>query len=81
MSTPDPLSYPDGMNTEDTRITLKQAAELAGVRTRTINRWSAKELITVERGPSGSQEPATYSRLEILAAMKGRGEDNSDTSP
>lgn len=56
------------MNTSDTRVTREQAAELAGVSVRQINRWSAAGLLTVEYGPVGARIPATYDREEVLSA-------------
>lgn len=47
------------------RITRVEAAVLAGVHTRTINRWSARGLLTVHR--SGDfREPAMYDRDEVI---------------
>lgn len=53
------------------RITRKEAAELAGVSERTISRWRADGLITVERDPE-FRRPATYSRSEVLRVAKER---------
>lgn len=61
------------MDTEDARVTLKEAAALVGVSTRTVSRWSAAGLIAVERGPSGSHEPATYSRREVEEVARAWG--------
>ena len=60
------------MNTDNARITRKEAALLAGVSERTINRWSAEGLITVRYG--GWREPATYDPAEVLRAA-GRNVD------
>ena len=65
------------MDTGDTRVTREEAAQLAGVQPRTINRWSAKGLISVWR-PDGPYGRAEYSRLEVLRVS---GVDNPDTSP
>lgn len=56
------------MDTQNTRITRAQAAELAGVTMRTINRWSAEGVITVRY--NGWREPATYDRAEVLRAAR-----------
>lgn len=61
------------MDTTDTRVTRAQAADLAGVKPRTINRWSALGLLAVRKGPSGSQTPATYSRAEVLRVAQEYG--------
>lgn len=58
--------YPDRMDTQNTRLTRAQAAELAGVTMRTINRWSAEGILTVHYG--GWRDPATYDRAEVLRA-------------
>lgn len=64
--------YPDHMDTSRTRITRKEAAALAGVSERTINRWSAAGDIRVWRD-SGFRRPAEYDRREVLArASRGR---------
>lgn len=55
------------MNSENTRITRAQAAEIAGVSERTINRWSAAGLISVVHDPQ-FRKPATYSPEEVRAA-------------
>lgn len=55
------------MNTENARLTRKEAAELAGVSERTINRWGAAGVLGVQRPPSGSREPATYDRTLVLS--------------
>lgn len=62
------------MDTTDTRVTRAQAADLAGVKPRTINRWSAAGYLTVER-PNGPYGAATYSRLEVLRVSGRRSED------
>lgn len=61
------------MNTLNTRLTRAQAAELAGVSMRQINRWSAAGLVTPEYPPplpTGATAPATYDREEVLAAAE-----------
>lgn len=60
------------MDTENTRVTRKEAALLAGVSERTINRWSAEELITVRH--NGWRKPATYDPAEVLR-VAGRNGD------
>lgn len=60
------------MNTDNTRVTRKEAAALAGVSVRTISRWSAEGLITPRYG--SWREPATYDRAEVLRAA-GRNAD------
>lgn len=67
------------MDTEDTRVTIKEAADLAGVKPRTINRWSAAGHLTVER-PNGPYGAATYSRLEVLRVSGRRRKDSPDIS-
>lgn len=60
------------MNTSDTRVTREQAAALAGVSPRQINRWSAAGLLSVERDPE-CRRPATYAPGELAeAAVKWR---------
>lgn len=55
----------------DDRVTRKEAAEIAGVSERTINRWSATGDIRVWRDPF-FRRPAEYDREEVLArAQKG----------
>lgn len=59
------------MDTERTRVTKAEAAELAGVSTRQLNRWAAAGLIRTFRrppGPTGATEPVEYDRAEVLAA-------------
>ena len=59
------------MNTQSTRVTLVQAATLAGVSTRTILRWRKAGLITVEyppQLPTGATAPATYDPEEVRGA-------------
>lgn len=55
------------MDTETTRVTREQAAALAGVSMRTINRWSAKGLLKVKRDRK-FRKPATYDPVEVLRA-------------
>lgn len=60
------------MNTQITRVTRAEAAAHAGVSERTINRWSAKGLVRVERDPD-FRRPATYDLAEVMAvAERGR---------
>lgn len=59
-------------NIENTRVTRKEAALLAGVTERTINRWSAEGLLDVEYG--SWREPATYDRGQVIRAA-GRNAD------
>lgn len=58
--------------TESTRVTRKEAARMAGVSERTINRWSAAGLITPEHGPSGSRIPVTYDPVEVIRVATDR---------
>lgn len=78
MSTPVTTRTLSSMDTEK-RITLKEAAELAGVTMRTINRWRADGLITVQYGTSW-QEPATYDKGEVLRAARMRNVQLPDTN-
>lgn len=57
------------MDTENTRVTRAQAAELAGVSERQINRWSAAGLLTVDYDPQ-FRRPATYDPEEVKAAAE-----------
>lgn len=59
------------------RITRKEAAELAGVSERTISRWRAEGLLTVERDPE-FRRPATYSRAEVLRVVRERQATKGD---
>lgn len=61
------------MDTENTRVTRAQAAALAGVTERTINRWSAEGRIGVRR-PNGPWGPAEYDAREVLAAASRTAE-------
>jgi len=61
------------MDTENTRVTRAQAAALAGVTERTINRWSAEGRIQVWR-PNGPWRPAEYDAREVLAAASRTAE-------
>lgn len=59
------------MDTENTRITRREAAELAGVTERTINRWKARGLLSAVHSPPlphGGTGPAYYDREEVLNA-------------
>ena len=59
------------MSTQNARVTRKEAAALAGVTPRTINRWSANGDIRVWW--SGWPAAAEYDREEVLArANRGR---------
>ena len=64
------------MDTENARVTRKEAAELVGVSERTINRWSAKGLLGVRRDRR-FRKPATYDRAKVIvtALRAGRIED------
>lgn len=53
------------MTTERVRVTRKEAALLAGVTERTINRWAAAGDITVTR-PAGPWHTAEYDRDEVI---------------
>lgn len=55
------------MNTENTRVTRAEAARMAGVSERTINRWSAAGILRVERDPY-FRKPSTYSVAEVMTA-------------
>lgn len=52
------------------RITKTEAAELAGVSTRQINRWAAAGLLRPEYGPVGRSgtPPVTYDPEEVEVA-------------
>lgn len=57
------------MDTQNTRVTREQAAELVGVSPRQISRWSAAGLLTdVQHGAPGARVRATYDREEVRAA-------------
>lgn len=58
------------MTLSSTRVTREQAAALAGVSPRQINRWSAAGLISVERDPF-CRKPATYDPKEVAEANEG----------
>lgn len=59
------------MDTQSTRVTREQAAKLAGVSPRQINRWSAAGLLRdITYGPPGSVTPATYDPEEVLRAAR-----------
>ena len=55
----------DCMDTEITLVTRKEAALLAGVTERTINRWSQRGLVTVYR-PDGPWGLSWYVRDEVV---------------
>lgn len=59
-------------NIKKPRVTRKEAALLAGVSVRTINRWNAEGLLDVQYG--GWREPATYDPDQVLHAA-GRNAD------
>jgi len=73
MSTPVATPYPGVMDTQNTRVTRAQAAVLAGVTPRTINRWSAEGRIQCFR-PNGPWGPAEYDPREVLAAANRTAE-------
>lgn len=57
------------MNTSDTRVTKAQAAKLADVSPRQINRWAKVGLLTVEyTGADPGSLLATYDPEEVRAA-------------
>ena len=58
------------MNTQNTRVTRAQAAELAGVSTRQISRWAAAGLLTVTHDPNPWTQPALYDPDEVIAAAE-----------
>lgn len=62
------------MSTENARVTREEAAEMAGVSLRTINRWREKGLLGVQYDPK-FREPATYDPEEVMAAA-GRKVEN-----
>lgn len=53
------------MDTENARVTRKEAALLAGVTERTINRWAERGLVRVTR-PAGPWGTAQYDREDVL---------------
>lgn len=63
-------------NIKKARITRKEAAVLAKVSERTINRWSAEALLDVEYG--GWREPATYDPDQVLRAVEFVKQRNAD---
>jgi hypothetical protein len=67
VSTPDAPRTLITMDTENARVTRKEAARIAGVTQRTVNRWSAAGLITAHR-PHGPWGPAEYDLTEVLRA-------------
>jgi predicted site-specific integrase-resolvase len=52
------------VDTQNARVTRAQAAELAGVSMRQINRWSADGLLRVWHDPK-FRKPAMYDRAEV----------------
>lgn len=56
------------MDTQNTRVTRAQAAELAGVSTRQISRWAAAGLLSVTHDPNPWTQPALYDPEEVVAA-------------
>lgn len=71
----------DRMDTQSPRVTREEAAKLAGVLPRQINRWSAAGLLTPEYDPQ-FRRPATYDRAEVEAAaelMRGRRKRKNET--
>lgn len=61
----------NSMNTDNKRITRAEAADLAGVSERTINRASAAGQIRVWHDPK-FREPARYDRDEVIAWAERR---------
>lgn len=58
------------MDTQNTRVTRAQAAELAGVSTRQISRWAAAGLLTVIHDPNPWTQAALYDPDEVAAAAE-----------
>lgn len=58
------------MDTQNTRVTRAQAAELAGVSTRQISRWAAAGLLSVTRDPNPWTQAALYDPEEVMAAAE-----------
>lgn len=56
------------MDTQNTRVTRAQAAELAGVSTRQISRWAAAGLLSVTRDPNPWTQAALYDPEEVMVA-------------
>lgn len=54
------------------RVTKTEAAALAGVSPRQINRWAAAGLLSAERGANGpaGTEPTTYDPGELAEARR-----------
>lgn len=65
MSTPGKTRTLITMDTENARVTRKEAAELAGVAERTINRWAQRGLLKVHR-PDGPWGLAYFDAEEVL---------------
>jgi predicted site-specific integrase-resolvase len=62
------------MDTENARVTRTQAAEIARVSERTINRWAQRGLLRVHR-PNGPWGPAEYETEQVLAVSERTTED------
>lgn len=61
------------MDTENTRITRKEAALLAGVSVRTISRWTAEGVLPA-RYTGKRAVPVDYDPAEVLRAAGKSGE-------
>lgn len=68
------------MNTESTRVTREEAAELAGVSLRQIRRWRESGQLIPEYGPIGARVPATYDLGEVMR-LATRGTDDVPLPP
>lgn len=64
------------MDTENTRVTRKEAALLAGVSVRTISRWSAEGVLRA-RYTGRRAVPVDYDPAEVLRAAGKSGEHTS----
>lgn len=59
------------MNTQNARVTIKEAAALTGVSERTVRRWTRAGFLTdIVYGPVGSTVPATYDPAEVMEARE-----------
>ena len=68
----DRLMDTTGVVNAHARVTKAEAARMAGVSPRQINRWAAAGFLTVERGANGpaGTEPTTYDPGELAAAKR-----------
>jgi hypothetical protein len=55
-------------------LTAKQAAELAGVDSKTIRRWLADDLITGHQLPGGSKMPSLISKSSLLLHLSKKAD-------